>query len=102
MNAHTPTAASFNLTTGAYIMREADFDDGCFVRTVNGRRYGTGENKLGITVTLVLNEWLCGGCDRPLGFGVCFACETVDPAAAPIVPHHHLHRVVMRGAKEAY
>lgn len=72
----------FDLGVGAYRASEADFPNGCFVRTVNGRRYATGENKLGITVTLVLGLPLCGGCDQPLDCGVCLDCMAVYPRMA--------------------
>jgi hypothetical protein len=45
----------------------------------NRRRIATGENKLGITVTLVLDRPLCGGCDQPLDAGVCSDCSLVFP-----------------------
>ena len=75
--------------TDTYIMSASDFPEGCFVRTVNGRRYGTGENKLGLTVTLALDVPLCGGCDSPLDAGVCADCQIVAGHIIPLGNDRH-------------
>lgn len=77
MNAPHPITPAFDVAEGAYIMTIDDFPEGCFVRVVNGERFGTGENKLGLTVTLPLNTPLCNGCDAPLDNGVCSDCQLV-------------------------
>ena len=130
MNAHKPIGAArlepldptgeagatnlptFDIGEGAYIATEADFPDGCFVRhdVGTGRRIATGENKLGITVTLELGVPLCSGCDQPLDNGVCSDCRMVFPtprvqqvadgeaAIARIAEvYRETHRVVVRG-----
>jgi hypothetical protein len=71
----------FDIGEGSYIATPADFPNGCLVRfdPQNRRRIATGENRLGITVTLVLDIPLCGSCDAPLDAGVCADCSLVFP-----------------------
>jgi hypothetical protein len=69
----------YGLGEGSYVATPADFPNGCLVRfdPQNRRRIATGENKLGFTVTLVLDVPLCSGCDAPLDAGVCSDCSMV-------------------------
>lgn len=62
---------------GSYCMTPADFDDGCFIRTVNGKPYGTGMNSAGITITAPLGVPLCNGCDTEIADHQCGRCELV-------------------------
>jgi hypothetical protein len=66
-----------------YIMTPEDFADGCFVHTVNGKPYGTGETLFGLTVTVPLGVPLCNGCDAEVVDDVCSNCE-------PIVEVEHI------------
>lgn len=63
------------LSVDTYVMQPSDFADGCFIREVNGKRYGTGQNALGVNVTLPLGVPLCVGCDSEIVDGLCTQCE---------------------------
>lgn len=71
----------------AYRMGPDDFVDGCFAKVdvETGLVTATGQNKLGMTVTLPLNVPLCKGCDQPLDNFVCHDCSLVFHIDGPII-----------------
>jgi hypothetical protein len=62
-----------------YIMTPEDFADGCFIRTVNGKPYGSGETPFGLPITVPLGVPLCSSCDTEIVNGKCPKClENVE------------------------
>ena len=80
MNAFSQIATAYEPVSYAdwsYVMTPADFPNGCFTRTINGRSYGYGENKLGVKVSVPLNVRLCRGCDQIISQHLCTSCNLV-------------------------